>query len=143
MEIADNVIPGSNSILAHNLFLLGHYYSNETYAAIAQKMLNNVKGDALQSPAEYYNWLDLMLNYTDDYFEVAISGKEAISKTNQLQSYYLPNILIAGATKHSKLPLLENRFLENETYIYVCVEKACKMPEKEVVTAVNKIKNSL
>ena len=143
MEIADNVIPGSNSILAHNLFLLGHYYSNETYAAIAQKMLNNVKGDALQSPAEYYNWLDLMLNYTDDYFEVAISGKEAISKTNQLQSYYLPNILIAGATKHSKLPLLENRFIENETYIYVCVNKACKMPEKEVVIAVNKIKNSL
>ncbi len=143
MEIADNVIPGSNSILAHNLFLLGHYYSNETYAAIAQKMLNNVKGDALQSPAEYYNWLDLMLNYTDDYFEVAISGKEAISKTNQLQSYYLPNILIAGATKNSKLPLLENRFIENETYIYVCVEKTCKMPEKEVVTAVNKIKNSL
>lgn len=143
MEVADNVIPGSNSILAHNLFLLGHYYSNETYSKIAQKMLNNIKGDALQSPAEYYNWLDLMLNYTDDYFEVAISGKEAIDKTIQLQSYYLPNILIAGATKESKLPILENRFIENETYIYVCVDKACKMPEKEVVIAVNKIKNNL
>ncbi|CAD0001012.1 thioredoxin domain-containing protein [Flavobacterium salmonis] len=143
MEIADNVIPGSNSILARNLFLLGHYYLNDTYSKTAEKMLNNVKEDALQSPAEYYNWLDLMLNYTDNYFEVALSGKDAIAKTIQLQSYYLPNILIAGATKESKLPILENRFINNETYIYVCVNKACKMPERDVVIAVNKIKNSL
>jgi uncharacterized protein YyaL (SSP411 family) len=143
MEVADNVIPGSNSILAHNLFLLGHFYSNDIYARTAQKMLNNVKEEALESPAEYYNWLDLMLNYTDNYFEVAISGKEAMAKTIQLQSYYLPNILIAGATKKSKLPILENRFVDNETYIYVCVNKACKKPEKDVATAVAKIKNSI
>jgi uncharacterized protein YyaL (SSP411 family) len=84
-----------------------------------------------------------MLNYTDNYFEVAVSGKEAIAKTNQLQSYYLPNILIAGATKESKLPILENRFAEDETYIYVCVNKACKMPETDAAVAVSKIKNSL
>ena len=143
MEIADNVIPGSNSILAHNLFLLGHYYSNDTYSKTAQQMLNNVKVDALQAPTEYYNWLNLMLNYTDNYFEVAISGKDALAKTSQLQSYYLPNILIAGATVASKLPILENRFAENQTYIYVCVNKACKMPEKEVTVAVSKIKNGL
>jgi uncharacterized protein YyaL (SSP411 family) len=142
MEIADNVIPSSNSILAHNLFLLGHYYSNETYSEIAVKMLNNVKVDALQSPTEYYNWLDLMLNYTSDYYEVAISGKEAFAKTSQLQSYYLPNILIAGATKESKLPLLQDRYTDDETYVYVCVNKACKMPERDVAIAVNKIKNS-
>jgi uncharacterized protein YyaL (SSP411 family) len=143
MEIADNVIPGSNSTLAHNLFLLGHYYSNDTYSKTAQQMLNNVKVDAVQAPTEYYNWLNLMLNYTDNYFEVAISGKDALAKMNQLQSYYLPNILVAGATATSKLPILENRFAENQTYIYVCVNKACKMPEKEVTVAVSKIKNGL
>ena len=104
-------------------------------------MLNNLKGDALQSPAEYYNWLNLMLNYTNNYFEVAISGKDGLSKTRELQSYYLPNILIAGATKESSLPILENRFMENETYIYVCVNKACKMPETDVAVAVSKIRN--
>ena len=143
MEIVDNVIPGSNSVLAHNLFLLGHYYFNETFSKTAQQMLNNVKEDALQAPTEYYNWLNLMMNYTDDYFEVAISGKDAVAKTSQLQSYYLPNILIAGSTAASKLPILENRFADNETYIYVCVNKACKMPEKEVNVAVGKIKNGL
>lgn len=143
MEVVDNVIPSSNSILAHNLFLLGHYYSNDIYSETAQRMLNNIKVNALEAPMEYYNWLDLMLNYTDNYFEVAISGKEAMSKTNQLQSYYLPNILIAGSTKESRIPLLENRFDENETYIYICVNKSCKKPEVDVVTAVSKINSNI
>lgn len=142
-EVVDNVIPSSNSILAHNLFFLGHYFSNDTYVKTAQRMLNNVKVNTLESPMEYYNWLDLMLNYTDNYFEVAISGRDAMVKTNQLQSYYLPNILIAGSTKESRLPLLENRFDENETYIYICVNKACKKPEVDVVTAVSKINSNI
>ena len=141
-EIADNVIPGSNSIIAHNLFLLGHYYSNDTYVNTAKQMLNNVKEDALQSPEEYYNWIDLMLNYTDTYFEVAVSGKEALTKTAELQSYYLPNIFIAGATQESKLPILENRYEDGKTYIYVCVNKACKRPETVVENAVTKMKNN-
>ncbi|PXY46252.1 thioredoxin domain-containing protein [Flavobacterium hydrophilum] len=143
MEITDNVIPGSNSIFANNLFHLGHYYSDDVYVKTAERMLNNIKDDVLQSPAEYYNWLNLMLNYTDNYFEVAISGKAAMTKAVQFQNYYLPNILIAGSTKESTLPILKDRFVDNETYIYVCVNKACKKPEKEVATAVSKIKNSL
>ncbi|MTH17668.1 thioredoxin domain-containing protein [Flavobacterium sp. LC2016-01] len=142
MEVADNVIPSSNSIFAHNLFALGHYYSNEMYAKTAQNMLNNIKVSALEAPMEYYNWLDLMLNYTNNYFEVALSGKEAVSKTSELQSYYLPNILIAGSTKESKLPILENRFVENETFIYICVNRACKRPETQIDAVFNQIKNN-
>lgn len=69
-----------------------------------------------------------------------LSGKEALTKTNQLQSYYLPNILIAGATKESKLPLLENRFVADETYIYVCVNKACKRPETDIALVLAEIR---
>jgi uncharacterized protein YyaL (SSP411 family) len=140
MEIQDNAIPGSNSILANDLFMLGHYYSNATYSKIAQQMLHNVKKDCKESPTAYYNWLNLMLNYTGNYYEVAISGKDAMYKVKELQNYYLPNILIAGSTKDSKIPLLESRFVPNETNIYVCVEGACKMPETEVKIVVAKMK---
>jgi uncharacterized protein YyaL (SSP411 family) len=140
MEIRDDVIPASNSVFAQNLFLLGHYYSNAAYSKIAKQMLHNVAADAVKYPTEYYNWLNLMLNYTGSYYEVAISGKEAQQKINTLQAYYLPNILIAGATKESSLPIMENRFMPNETYIYVCVEGACKMPETDVATVLTKLK---
>lgn len=140
MEIQDNAIPSSNSVLAHNLFQLGHYYSNENYSKIAKQMLNNVKADCIESPIIYYNWMDLMLNYTGEYYEIAISGKNALQKVKELETYYLPNTLIAGSTKESKIPLLENRFMSDGTYIYVCVEGACKMPETEVANVISKIK---
>ena len=130
----------SLAILAKNLFLLGHYYSNASYSNTAKQMLNNVKKEAIESPTAYYNWLDLMLNYTGNYYEVALSGKEALVKLKELQAYYLPNILIAGSTQDSTLPLLQDRFMADETYIYVCVEGACKMPETDVKTVVKMMK---
>lgn len=140
MEIRDDAIPASNSVFAQNLFLLGHYYSNAGYSKIARQMLHNVADDAVKYPTEYYNWLNLMLNYTGNYYEVAVSGKEANQKINTLQTHYLPNILIAGAVKESSLPIMENRFIPNKTYIYVCVEGACKMPETEVAAVLTKLK---
>ena len=140
MELMDNVIPSSNSILANNLFQLGHYFSNTDYSKTARQMLNNVKTEALESPTAYYNWLNLMLNYTNTYYEVALSGKDAATKLKELQNYYIPNILIAAATNDSKIPLMENRFTPNKTFIYVCVEGACKMPETEIKTVVSKMK---
>ena len=36
MEIEDNVIPASNSIMAKNLFMLSHYYSNSYYLKVSK-----------------------------------------------------------------------------------------------------------
>ena len=140
MEVQDNAIPSSNSILAHNLFRLGHYYSNPAYSKTAKQMLNNVKADCIESPIAYYNWIDLMLNYTCEYYEVAVSGQNALQKVKELETHYLPNTLIAGSTKDSTIPLLEGRFMPNQTYIYVCVEGACKMPETDVAAVIAKMK---
>lgn len=140
MEIEDNVIPSSNSTVAKNLFLLGHYFSNTIYSKTAKQMLSNIINDAIASPTAYYNWLDLMLNYTDNYYEVAISGKEAVSKLKELHTHYIPNILIAASTQESQLSLLQDRYDVGKTYIYVCVEGACKMPETNIKTVVSKMK---
>ena len=140
MEIEDNVIPSSNSTIAKNLFLLGHYFSNTIYSKTAKQMLSNIINDAIESPTAYYNWLDLMLNYTDNYYEVAISGKEAVSKLKELHTHYIPNILIAASTQESQLSLLQDRYDAGKTYIYVCVEGACKMPETNIKTVVSKMK---
>ena len=140
MEVKDNVIPSSNSILAINLFKMGHYYSNSSYSKIAKQMLNNMKTDAVKFPTEHYNWLNLMMNYTQTHYEVAVSGKDAETKINALQNNFLPNVLIAGATKESHLPIMENRFINNETYIYICIEGSCKLPETDVSIAISKLK---
>ncbi len=139
IDYRDNVIPGSNSIMAKNLFKLAHYFDNEHYSITATTMLNNVTLEMHEYPSGFSNWFDLMLNYTNPFYEVAIVGKEAKEKITELNKAYIPNKLIAGSTKDSNMPLLENRFTPDDTYIYVCVKKACKLPVTETKEAINLI----
>lgn len=139
VEYRDNVIAASNSMMAKSLFLLSHYYDNEIYLKTSEKMLNNIKDEALQHGSGFSNWLDLMLNFTNPYFEIAIVGQHAIDKTKTLQTHYIPNALIVGSTTESKLPLLQQRYNKDETFIYVCVNSACKLPTTDIEQALKQM----
>jgi uncharacterized protein YyaL (SSP411 family) len=138
-EIFDNVLPASNAVQAHNLFILGHYYYDKSYSSQAKQMLTNIHNDILNAPTAFTHWLELYLNYSNPFYEVAISGPDAPSKLKALNKTYTPNIIIAGATKEDSLPLLANKFLEDNTLIYVCVNGTCKMPVIEVDKALGQI----
>ena len=85
IEIHDNVIPSSNSVMAKNLFRLSYLLDRPDYLETAQKMLNVVSGNTTDYPSGYSNWSQLMLNLTGNHFEVAIVGENAISLLNELQ----------------------------------------------------------
>lgn len=138
-EVFDNVIASSNSVLADCLFKLGHYFSDTKYTDLASQMLRNVNDAMLKSPSAYTNWLALYLNYSNPYYEVAISGDGAFETYKELKQHYLPNILISGSSKESSLPLLENKYNESETLIYVCVNGTCKLPVNTVDRALSQI----
>ncbi len=136
IEYRDNVIPASNSIMAKNLFKLSHYFDNNLYYKTATAMLNNVKPEIQEYASGYSNWLDLMLNYSEPFYEVAIVGEQVSEKISELNKTYIPNKLIVGSKSENQMPLLQNRYVEDETLIYVCVNKACKLPVSEVEKAV-------
>ena len=140
VDFRDNVIPSSNSIMANNLFLLSHYYDNESYFNTASTMLNNVVTEIGSYPSSFSNWLDLMLKMSDSFYEVAITGEKAINLANEINNVFQPNKLIIGSEKESNLPLLKNRFINGESYIYVCVKKACKLPVKNSDKAIELIR---
>ena len=139
IDVTDNVIPSSNSVLADNLFKLSHYYSETNYAKMAKQMLSNIKPDIEKAPAGYSNWLSLFLNYSNPYYEVAISGENALEKLNEIDKQYLPNILIAGSKAESNLPIMKNRYNQSETLIFVCVDGTCKLPVTETSKALDQL----
>jgi uncharacterized protein YyaL (SSP411 family) len=140
-EVIDGVIPSSNSLIANSLFKLGHYYADKNYLNTAEQMLNNVKEDALTNSANYSNWLHLITNFTKPFYEVVIAGENAAVVNKRLLNTYAPNILIAGTNKENNtLPLLAYKFNEEETFIYVCVDGTCKMPETSFKKAIANIK---
>ena len=142
MEIEDNVISSSNSIMANNLFKLSHYYSNNHYLKTSKQMLSNLKERSQQYGAGYSNWLQLMCDFSGEYYEIAISGEKAKEKLAEINQHYIPNKLIAGSIGESNIPLMEDRFNEGETYIYICVDGACKLPETASQKAINQLKTA-
>ncbi len=139
MVVNDNVMPSSNSSLAKGLFYLGTYFDNEDYLNLSKGMLNNVQEYISKYGSGYSNWSLLMLHQTFPFYELAISGKDLIPKVKELNQTYIPNKMLIGSTSDSKLPLLEYKFTEGVTTLYVCVNKSCKMPVTEVFEALKQI----
>lgn len=131
MELSDNVIPASNSSIAKSLFILGHHFEREEYIEMSRKMLSNMLDEMVNYGAGYSNWAMLLLYFVQPFHEIVIAGNNAIKKQKEFSEYYLPNSLFAGSTSESELPLLQNRWTENQTLIYVCSNKTCSRPETE------------
>jgi len=142
IEYRDNVIPASNSIMAKNLFKLSHYFESEKFAETSHQMLKNVEEEMAQYPSGFANWLDLLANYQSKFYEIVVVGNEASEKIKKINQKYIPNKIIAGSTKNSNSYLLEGRYMEGETLIYVCVNNTCKLPVKDVEKVIESIKNS-
>lgn len=138
VEVYDNVIPSSNSVMANNLFHLGYLLDNPDYLQIAKTMLENVGKNAVQFPAGHSNWLNLSLSFSGDQFEVAITGPEAIRLGQELQANYIPNCLFCMGEKED-LPLLKNRVNKGKTQIYVCQNQTCRLPVETTAEALTLI----
>ena len=115
IEIHDNVIPSSNSVMAKNLFRLSYLLDRPDYLETAQKMLNVVSGNTTDYPSGYSNWSQLMLNLTGNHFEVAIVGENAISLLNELQKNYLPHVIFCAGTAEKRFAIAKRKtcFREN------------------------------
>jgi uncharacterized protein YyaL (SSP411 family) len=51
-----------------------------------------------------------------------------------------PNKIIAAGEKESTLPLLQDRFVNGKTLIYVCENSVCKLPVEKTEDALKLIK---
>lgn len=138
-EIMDNVIPASNSVMAHNLLKLGHLFDQEALRDTALQMLRNVQPHIKTYGSGYSNWAALLLNEVFGMYEIAITGKEAEQKRAELEKHYIPNkILLGGA--HGTLPLLRDK-QQSETRIFVCENRTCQLPVYQINDALKQISN--
>jgi len=139
MEIPDNVIPSSNSVMANNLFLLGHFYFNESYIARSKKMLQSQFNSIPSGGAYYSNWARLWGNFVNPYFEVAILGSKSTSFQKEMRLNYLPNAIFLGG-KQEDLPLAESKLVNGKTMIYVCQDRVCNLPVSDPKKAMDQFK---
>lgn len=140
MEVSDNVIPASNSSIALALFRLGKYFDDDHYVNISRQMLTNIGPQMNSYLPGYSNWAVLLMNNSRPFYEVAIVGKESEEKVFELYQHYLPNKMIIGSNhSENQLSLLENKFIDGQTTIYVCENKVCQLPVTSVQNALKQM----
>jgi uncharacterized protein YyaL (SSP411 family) len=136
MELSDNVIPASNSVMAKNLFRLGNYFYDQDFLEKSSQMAHNMAAniEASKQPNFFSNWCDLYADLTWQPFEIAIVGPKYRILLEEINTYYLPNAMLLGGKDEGTLELLKDK-LQEETLIYVCQNKVCKYPVKSVEEA--------
>jgi hypothetical protein len=76
-----------------------------------------------------------MLKEIVPFYEVAIVGKDAHVKALELNKKYVPNKLFLGSFDSSEMELLQEKFVQGTTMIYVCENKACQLPTTNIMKA--------
>ncbi|MBK8499827.1 MAG: thioredoxin domain-containing protein [Flavobacteriales bacterium] len=138
MELADNVMPASNSSMAKGLFLLGTLLGEPRYLHMADRMLSSVVQRMEAHPGSHSNWAQLLLWRTHSFHEIAITGPEALKLREGFARHYIPNRFFLGSAARSSLPLLKDKSLPAST-IFVCVDMNCRLPVPTVEEAIREL----
>jgi uncharacterized protein YyaL (SSP411 family) len=140
-EIMDNVVPASNSTLAMGLYRLGALTSDSRCTDFARKMIHAVEPLMFTEGRYMSNWLQVWLMDKFPMVEIAFVGRNALKFKKEVDKIFYPNKVVVGTTSTSSLPLLENRVSEgNETQVFVCQNKICRLPSNNIQGALRQLK---
>ncbi len=139
-EIMDNVIPSTNSAMAKVLYQLGIYIEDQRFLEMSEQMLNNVQMMMSKYGSSFSNWGILMNWLVFPHYEVVFTGEKSVDQLHSFTQHYIPNALLAGSKTPSTLALLQNRVVNGKSLIYVCQNKACKLPVETVEEALEQVK---
>ena len=137
IEITDDVIPSSNSMLANNLFLLGHFFCDENYISISRKQLETVLNNLEVYGPSISNWANLYMNFVMPINEVAIINEKPQDVVLEFSKHFLPNTIYAGGIQ-SKLPVLKDK--NQIGHLYLCRNNTCQKPITDITECVKMIK---
>ena len=118
IDIDDDVVPSSNSVMAHNLSTLGVYYRKEDWLDKSKMMLAKVEGFINKYPSSYVNWMSL--------YDILLRGSKEISillsaplAQSELSKLIQKNHIISY---HKELPMSAG---QKENGIYLCQNNRC------------------
>jgi uncharacterized protein len=141
-EIPDQAIPSSNSVMALNLYFLGTIFDNPDYIKMAEKMLSIVYTNLTNSSVHFANWAKLHIFIVSTPFEVAILGEKCMEYNKKLHEQFFPDVILTGGKEEGKLALLQHKLIKDQTNIYICKDKTCRLPMNEVDEALKILEKS-
>ena len=141
LSIQDGALPSANSKLAQSFYSLGLILGKQKFIDLSEQMIKSISPLIEKNMSRHSIWGSLYASQLFPKIEVVIIGRNAQAITKKILRENLFNILVVQSNKESELPLFANRFEEDKTLIYVCIEKVCRLPTEDIAVALKEIRD--
>lgn len=142
VDLYDGATPSPNAVMAHNLWTAGMLAENTEWIERGAAMWQRVSGMAARYGYSFSYWARLAQADINGLFTVVMTGKQAPAALAAWQTQYHPGAYaLLAVNENSGLPLLKNKFFDQNLLIFVCSQKECLPPFttlSEAVELVNK-----
>lgn len=132
LETTDGVEPSGNAVMAGVLLAIGNYFEEQSYIDRSEKMCNYMLNNIIAYPGYYAHWASVTAASVTGISLVVIAGPKAHDYARQLQSHFSPFTLLAAASNKSTIPVFMNKFRDEKTVIYKCINHKCESPIEKV-----------
>ncbi len=133
---SDGVLPNPNASLSSTLYYLSHITGVESYKKRHEAMVMAIQPWVSESMGFFPSWANNLLHSQHPFYEVVVMGEEAKSFTEKLLIKQFANTLTLHSSEESEeSPLFKNRFVADETLIYICIDNTCLQPLSDIQEA--------
>jgi uncharacterized protein YyaL (SSP411 family) len=133
VDVYDGAMPSANSVMAHNLLLLGLCLERTNWMEQADHMLQSMYEATVRFPYSFAYWGTLLQRTLFENKTVIAVGPDAKRNLTELQKSFLPDcFLLAFEKEISELTILKDKFFSDESLIFVCTQQACLSPVRNV-----------
>jgi len=140
IELSDNVIPATNSVMTGNLFKLSSIFGITHFEKVAERLLNGVEKGIIEYSEGYFNWMKNWLTRCIGSPEVVITGPDARRISHSLKGETFPLSLQIFSLKPSRLEIFRGRIKSDQNQIHLCKNHSCQLPQSELSKALKDIK---
>ena len=133
---SDGVLPNPNASLSSTLYHLSHITGLESYKKRYEAMVMGIQPWVSESIGFFPSWANNLLHSQHPFYEVVVMGEDAKSFAEELLNRQFANTLTLHSIEDSEeSPLFKNRFVADETLIYICIDNTCLQPLSDIEEA--------
>ncbi len=127
-EVYDGAIPSGNAVMMENLHYLSIIFDNTTWQKLVFRLINSLENAIIKHPTSFAFWAIVLQTIVYGYNEIVITGQQAGSYLDQINSRFIPNKIIQAAETNSPdFSLLKNKVFDlKRDLFYLCSNNTCK-----------------
>lgn len=127
-EVYDGAIPSGNAVMMENLHYLSIIFDNTTWQKLVFRLINSLGNAIIKHPTSFAFWAIVLQTIVYGYNEIVITGQQAGSYLDQINSRFIPNKIIQAAETNSPdFSLLKNKVFDlKRDLFYLCSNNTCK-----------------